>query len=603
MKHVVKAKKAYLKSPLTASATSVVLRSLVDTKGNNIALSDFGDWFVVVIKQGDNIEMIKGSGITTAADGTATITVASNGRGLNPTYPYAGSSSGLSFQSGAEVIVTNDPLSMAQFGNINLANTWALVQTFSVAPKSSINASDPDDLVRKSQLDAAVLGTLDNAASVVPGNAGETLAIDTLVYFDAATSTWKKCDADTAGTVEEILLGVTRGAGTTGNAITNGVTIFGEHTASTALFTANTVYYASNTAGLFSSTPGTNTVTLGIARTTTKIYFAPRYNQQLTEDQQAALAGTVGTPSGSNKYVTNDDTTGSGSIVRSSLLPVVKFGGTGADGALAIASGTTTIDLAGAQVFVKNYTSISITGTGALAFSNPHANGSIIILKSQGNVTVTSSTVPAIDLRNLGAAGGAAGIDTASAGNSGTSFSYNPGGGEGGSRSSLGTDGTGGNSVNSVYSAYRKMPLLIAGGGGGGGAANGGTGGAGGRGAGGLYIECAGALNITSTINASGTVGANAGAGTSGFNYVQDGAGGGGSYTNGGNGVHSAASQGASGGGGGGGGSIVILYTTLTANTGTYTVTGGAAGTSVSAATSGAGGDGYSLVALNSELL
>src|SRR5262249_4478364 len=38
-----------------------------------------------------------------------------------------------------------------------------------------------------------------------------------------------------------------------------------------------------------------------------------------------------------------------------------KFGGTGADGALSISSGTTTINLGNAAVVVKNYTSISIT--------------------------------------------------------------------------------------------------------------------------------------------------------------------------------------------------------------------------------------------------
>ena len=85
----------------------------------------------------------------------------------------------------------------------------------------------------------------------------------------------------------------------------------------------------------------------------------------------------------------------------------LKFGGTGADGALSISSGTTTIDLGGASVVTKNYTSISITGTGKLAFSNPNANGTTIILKSQGNVTLTSSTAPMIDVSGLGGAGGA----------------------------------------------------------------------------------------------------------------------------------------------------------------------------------------------------
>ena len=82
------------------------------------------------------------------------------------------------------------------------------------------------------------------------------------------------------------------------------------------------------------------------------------------------------------------------------------FGGDGSDGALSISSGTTTIDLSSAAITIKNYTSISITGTGALAFSNPATTGSIVILKSQGNVTITSSATRAIDLRSLGIPGG-----------------------------------------------------------------------------------------------------------------------------------------------------------------------------------------------------
>ena len=79
------------------------------------------------------------------------------------------------------------------------------------------------------------------------------------------------------------------------------------------------------------------------------------------------------------------------------------FGGTGVDGALTVASGTTTIDLLGKRIFVKQYTSISITGTGKVTFSNPHSNGTIILLKSQGDVTLTSSQAPMLDASGMGA--------------------------------------------------------------------------------------------------------------------------------------------------------------------------------------------------------
>lgn len=302
--YIVKALKTYLKSPLSTTATSVVLRYLKDSKDNNLAMASFGSFGVIVIKQGDTIEMIKFTGISiNGTTGVATLTVASSGRNIDPTTPYAGYSTGNAFQSGAEVIVTNDPLTVMQFGNLNNAQTWALQQTFTLAPISSADAVSANELVRKSQLDSAVLGVLTLTPVVVEGNGGEVLAVDQLVYQKDVDGEWYKCDADTASTVENVRLGITRGAGTDGGAIANGITILGTHEASSAIFTANTPYFASNTAGGFSTSAGTKEVSVGYAISTTKIIFTPRYNQQLTEDQQDALAGS-GTPSASNLFMT-----------------------------------------------------------------------------------------------------------------------------------------------------------------------------------------------------------------------------------------------------------------------------------------------------------
>lgn len=335
MKYVVQAAKSYLKSPLTASASSLVLRSLQDIDGNNLTLAMFGDFFMLVIKQGENIEIIKCNAISTAADDTATVTIASSGRSISPTTPYTGASTGLSFQSGAEVIVTNDALSMAQFGNLNAAQTWALLQTFTVAPRSSADAVADTELVRKSQLSAAVLGTLTNAATVVPGVAGETVLVDQVVYLKAADGRWWLADSDTAANVENVVLGITRGGGTAGVAITSGVTILGEHTAASAIFTANTPYFTSNTAGGFATSAGTFEVSLGFARSTTQFYLYPRYNQQITEDQQDALAGT-GTPSAANKFATADTVT-AGAVPTGSIL---MFGGSAAPTGYLLCDGT-----------------------------------------------------------------------------------------------------------------------------------------------------------------------------------------------------------------------------------------------------------------------
>lgn len=207
--------------------------------------------------------------------------------------------------------------------------------------------------------------------------------------------------------------------------------------------------------------------------------------------------------------------------------------GTGADGALSITSGTTNIDVGGVQIYIKNYTSISITGTGKLTFSNPHANGTLVLLLCKGNVTLTSSATPNIDVSGMGSNGSRpTSVDGATSPNGVTG-----GGAPIGLKSIPITCGNGGN--------------------GGGGSYFGGTPGAGGRGGGGLYIACGGAYNFTSSIYANGV--------------------------NGGNGGNTGA------GGGGGGGMVLVRYVTLTANSGTYSANGGNGGSA-----GGGGGSGGS---------
>ncbi len=274
------------------------------------------------------------------------------------------------------------------------------------------------------------------------------------------------------------------------------------------------------------------------------------------------------------------------------------FGGTGADGALSISAGTTNYDLAGAQVFIKNFTSISITGTGNITFTNPHANGTTIIFKSQGNVTLTSSASPIIEASNLGASGGAEVTGNASS----NSTMYQSGGASVANNTTLttgsGNDQRSGNPAYGVLGIIQggtswtsinganytkgyeiatgtntqlgKMVPLCPGSGGSSGLGRffPYTGGRGGRGGGAFMIECGGAYSASgNTIYAKGE----AGQAHTSPNNDQVGC-------------------------GGGGGCVAVLYNTLTSDTGVYTVTGGASAT-------GAGGDGYSYVGLNVNLV
>ena len=284
-------------------------------------------------------------------------------------------------------------------------------------------------------------------------------------------------------------------------------------------------------------------------------------------------------------------------VTAAQMNGLYRFGGTGADGALSISSGTTTIDLGNVAVLEKNYTSISITGTGKLAFTNPHANGTVIILKSQGDVVLTSNQTPMIDCSGLGAQGGTnGGTGWGGAGNDGYAHIT-------GTKAGSGT--TGGAIATFRYAptqtnTFSQYPFIFVGAGGGPGYrpySDSGSAGSGGRGGGGLIIECGGSLNFTTTdgISVAGIIGED---GTSGYGgWSGD-------------------------GGGGGGGCCLIFYNALTANTGTIVVSGGPqntgftntlggagggsaanAGGGGSGAVSGAGGDGYSLVQENTEFI
>jgi len=341
-------------------------------------------------------------------------------------------------------------------------------------------------------------------------------------------------------------------------------------------YTAGGVDASTTVKGLskLSSAPASPTNPIAVGDTDTRVP---------TQGENDALVGTSGTPSSSNPYVTDSDTR-------------FTFGGLGTDGALTITSGVTTIDLGGAALFRKDYTSISITGSGSLAFTNPHAAGTLIKLFSRGNVTLTSSATPMINAAGLGSAGTTGGAGRTTTG--GGSFGTTP------ANQSLildttvhgGVTSTAGVAITTVYQLYStstdaleyKTLVVVPGIGGTGGQAGefviGGTGttgagGNGGNGGGGLYIECGGAWNFT-TASGISVAGANA--------------------TNGGNAVVSAGNlAGGGGGGGGAGGMFVALYRTLTANSGTITISGGTAGTGGTGSGGGGGGGGASAGSIN----
>ena len=212
---------------------------------------------------------------------------------------------------------------------------------------------------------------------------GETIAVNDFVYFKESDHRWWKTDADLIATFSNLKVGISKTAGSAGTTAT--IAVSGTVSGFTGL-TAGSKYYLSNTAGAIGTTAGTFSAPVGWALSTTTFFLDVPTAQLPSVNQQAALVGRD-TPSGTNQYAT---------------FASLKFGGNGTDGVLNVTSGTTTINLGGAAVVVKNYTSMSISVGATVNFSNPNAGGTIIILKSQGNVNIAGT----LNASGMGAAAG-----------------------------------------------------------------------------------------------------------------------------------------------------------------------------------------------------
>ncbi len=289
-----------------------------------------------------------------------------------------------------------------------------------------------------------------------------------------------------------------------------------------------------------------------------------------------------------------------------------KFGDD-SDGAVDLSSGALNLNTTGKNVY--HYTDFSLTGTAQLTIGS-NLQGVPVFILVDGNLTITSSASPAVDANYMGGNAGA-GATSSNPGGTGTESpslteyqastgagaggSYTGGstgatylGGGGGGGAGVGNSGSNGaagsgpniaaggqggryNSASSILS--RIVREYMGSGGGGGGYTTSShpavtaAGANGGKGGGGIVFIVKGNINITGALQAKGQNGSNAVVG--------------GGYYGG-------------SGGGGGGGFIGIYYMgNVTANTSTFTVSGGSGGSTGQAG--GAGGNGqYEVRKINS---
>jgi hypothetical protein len=285
----------YLYQGLSASATSMIISPYPRDIQTNTKLtySDFGTTPTVTVdpKVTGYEEIISFTGITDNGDDTATLTGLT--RNLIGQSPYTTPGTGKTHGASATVVFSDNPQMWARLAAMENDNSFTGLQTFTQLPVSTGgNATSGTQLITYAQALALATGTASINRVVVAGTAGATITIGQTVYLDTADQKWKLTDADTAGTVNNVIKGIAQGAGTNGNPITNGVLLFGLDSNQTGM-TVGTQYF-SNTAGALSNSAGTIEVTAGEAISATEIIFYAQFNQQLTEDQQDALDQALG---------------------------------------------------------------------------------------------------------------------------------------------------------------------------------------------------------------------------------------------------------------------------------------------------------------------
>lgn len=309
-----------LAQAISASATTFRLNNILGWDGNALTPADLGSQhFVVFMNETRTVmELME---IDPATIASTDITILNKGLDFNGDETEVAANK-LAWAANETIVAlgSNPPQLLNNFVDKGREQTITGLKTVPTPTAAG-------HIATKGYVDDAALGSATVDRVIEAGNAGETVAAGELVYFDTTDNEWKLTDADTATTVNAVKLGIAQGAGTNGNPIDGGVLTLGQDDNQSGM-TAGDPMYAGNTAGAISSTTGTTTRIIGIARSATALYFDPNFSYIPTDNEKDAMAGTDGTPSSSNKFVTDSDsrlgviTFNAGATIAGATLPV-----------------------------------------------------------------------------------------------------------------------------------------------------------------------------------------------------------------------------------------------------------------------------------------
>lgn len=387
-----------LASSISANDTSMSLAAAADKEGNTLASSTYA----FVIDEGTGLDEF----VTANCTGTTCTGLTRGVSVLSGTTSV--SSLKKAHRRGASVKITDAPLLLIIARIANGQDTFPNKLTYATTP----SLSNALDIAYKGYVDtygasstAYANGTFvmlagSNAITANNTFSGTNAFQSTVSFSTSPTTPTPSGNTDVAN--KAYVDGVVTGGAPIANNTTTGIMRTATSTQYSKGFSSTTPYAL--TSAFASSTASTSPI---IVSSNTNGKIDPSFLNGSNESYTFNASTTV-----------NGTSTLNGAVINGDGAKLFRYGGTGVDGPLSVSSGTTTIDLGGLSYVVKNYSSVSITSTGRIAFSNPHANGTTIIFKVAGDMTVTSSNDPAIDLKGLGGTEGA-GVGTIGVGNYG----------------------------------------------------------------------------------------------------------------------------------------------------------------------------------------
>ena len=338
-------------------ATSVVLKSMLDIDGNPLTMAtDFGAVGYGTLEPGNNTleESISFTGLTNNSNGTVTLTGVSS---VLFDQPYTKVSGLTKTHAGSTTFVVSNTSGFynefpSKQNNETITGQWTVPTPLGsgvVANKAYVD-------------NVAGSGTVTTNALTVAGTAGENLVAGQIVYFKVSDGRWYKASSVASATTDLLQLGVVQSTTTIGNPITSGVLLRGIDTNQTGLV-AGTIYYLS-TGGAIASSAGAVERAIGQAVSATSILFDPDYFYIPTANQKGALAGSTGTPSATNKFVTEDDR------ISSPTGAIIMFSGSSAPIGWLLCDGSAVSRTTYANLFVVVSTTYG-AGNGSTTFNVP----------------------------------------------------------------------------------------------------------------------------------------------------------------------------------------------------------------------------------------